>query len=59
MAEPVFELIMKCPKTGQWVKTSISMNRSTFEAAQFSGNSSSCTACHESHRWEKEKLRLG
>jgi hypothetical protein len=59
MTDPVFELIMKCPATGQWVKTGLAMNRGTFEAAQFSGNSSSCSACGKSHRWEKESLRLG
>jgi PHP family Zn ribbon phosphoesterase len=50
------EAMIKCPKTGQYVKTGIAMDRKSFETVEMSGNSTHCPACGDTHVWSKKDV---
>lgn len=48
------DVMIKCPKTGGDVPTGVTMDSSSFEAAEMSGNSFTCPDCGELHTWSKD-----
>jgi hypothetical protein len=50
------EAMIKCPITGKYVPTGISLDRATFESIEMSHNSSTCPACGGVHQWDKKDV---
>jgi hypothetical protein len=51
-------VMMTCPTTGEAVPTGIGMDAETFKSADLSSNSSGCSACGQSHTWDKGEAYL-
>jgi hypothetical protein len=52
------QVVIECPKTGQWIPTGIDMPRESFEASSFDNNTIQCSACGESHTWSKADAKV-
>jgi hypothetical protein len=57
--EDVVHIMIRCPETGEPVSTGLSMEKETFEFAEFTGETlSPCPACGQAHEWGKEDAFL-
>jgi endogenous inhibitor of DNA gyrase (YacG/DUF329 family) len=54
----VAELMIKCPKTGKYVRVEIQMDAATFASCSFEGNQVPCPHCGETHVWGSKDARL-
>lgn len=53
------DLMIKCPKTGKYLSTGMTMDQTAFANAYFEGNSvGTCPHCGESHVWGSKDARL-
>lgn len=51
-------IVITCPTTNKEVSTGMTMDKSSFDSTEITGNQFECSQCSQLHTWDKTDARL-